>query len=426
MTTQYEAVIFNFLKATDRRSIKIHVFCNGCPENRLDVARAEKYFQQNGFSVTDDWRSADLILFNACGRSHKTAAHSVKLMEEIKEKKTTNQQLIVWGCLPKIEIQAMTEFKDLVALGPNLELLNTAVDSPISFKTVYSNHLGKCLQPKIRKTTILWYEIFLNNLLFNKTVIAWLNYLEGHFNLVQKASTFYIGTGTGCRSKCAYCAINKSRGLLKSKPIENILSEFREGRKLKYNSFSLMGTDVAAYGLDLGYSIVDLLSELIKEEGDFKINLRNLNPYHVIQHIEQLIPIFESGKINYLEIAAESGSNHVLELMNRNYSIEQYCDCVRKIKKASPNIILRTQLIAGFPGETEQDFLDSIALINKVAFDYIEVYEFSLRKGTIAETIEPKVPPEIVRRRYITLCRKALFNRTPQKIKKIIANKIIS
>jgi tRNA A37 methylthiotransferase MiaB len=210
---------------------------------------------------------------------------------------------------------------------------------------------------------------------------------------------------------------------VKSKPIEQVLSEFREGRKKNFKNFSLMGTDVAAYGMDLGYSLADLLKLLVKEEGDFKINLRNLNPYHIKRMLDQLLPIFKTGKIRYIEMAAESGSNHVLKLMNRNYTIEEFIYCVQEIKKACPNIILRTQLIAGFPGETDEDFIESMQLLDVVEFDFVEVYEFSLRSGTAAENIEPKIPDMIKRKRYIRLYRKALINRTPQKVWKLILRK---
>ena len=399
-------------------------FCNGCPENRLDVARSESYLVKSGYALADNWHSADLILFNACGRSQGSTEHSIKTIKKLKETKRANQTLIVWGCLPKIDFGALESYNHLVAVGPNLEFFNSFLNAHNKFEDETVNYLGNCVPPTSKdQKRVFRSEILLHNTFFEKTVLNWLNYLESRFNLVKDGSVYYIGILTGCMSNCAYCAIRKSRGLVKSKPIEQVLSEFREGRKRNFKNFSLMGTDVAAYGMDLGYSLADLLKVLVNEEGDFKISLRNLNPYHVNRMIDQLLPVFKTGKIRYVEMAAESGSNHVLKLMNRNYSIEEFTLCAKLIKEADPNIILRTQLIAGFPGETDKDFIESMRLLDNIEFDYVEVYEFSLRSGTTAEKIEPKVPDVIKRKRYIRLYRKALFNRTPQKIWKLLLRK---
>ncbi len=407
----------------ENRKKLAYVFCNGCPENRLDVARAESYLLKNGYTITDGWHNAELILFNACGRSQGTTSHSIKIITKLTEEKRVDQNLIVWGCLPKIE-PAVLDYKSLVLAGPNLESIHLILKTGDLFEKECANYLGKCCLPTAKdQKRVFRYELLLHNLFFEKTVLSWLNFLESRFNLVKGKSVFYIGIATGCRSNCAYCAIRKSRGLVKSKPLDLILSEFKTGRKNGYNNFSLMGTDVAAYGIDLGYNLVDLLSLLAKETGDFKISLRNLNPYHISRMLDELIPILKTGKIRYIEMAAESGSNHVLKLMNRNYTIEEFIYCAKMIKKANPSIILRTQLIAGFPGETEEDFMESMRLLDVVAFDYVEVYEFSLRYGTTAEKIEPKVPDKIKRKRYIQLCRKALFNRTPEKVWKLLLRK---
>jgi tRNA A37 methylthiotransferase MiaB len=124
--------------------------------------------------------------------------------------------------------------------------------------------------------------------------------------------------------------------------------------------------------------------------------------------------------VTYFETAAESGSNRILKLMNRNYTIEEYKNCINTIRRAYPGIIIRNQLIVGFPTETDDDFEETMKLLDDVVFDYVEVYEYSERPGTLSEKIEPKVPDSVKRQRYIRLYRKALLNRTPRKIKNIL------
>ncbi len=236
-------------------------------------------------------------------------------------------------------------------------------------------------------------------------------------------SIFYIKVSTGCHSNCAYCAIKKSRGMTKSKPIPKVVAEFRTGLQQGFKKFSLLGTDLSSYGMDIGCTLNDLLKELIREKGDFKISLRNINPGNFKRLIDDFLPLLSSNKIEYLEMAAESGSDRIIKLMNRTYTIAEFKEMVSKIRKAYPQFILRTQLIAGFPTETEEEFQETMNLVDDVVFDFVEVYEFSERKGTIAEKLEPKVPDNIKKRRYMKLYRKAILNRTPRKIKHIILNK---
>ena len=116
-----------------------------------------------------------------------------------------------------------------------------------------------------------------------------------------------------------------------------------------------MGTDLGSYGVDINHNLVDLLEKLTMQPGDYRINLRNIHPHHLGSYLDGFFSLLKAKKIPYLEMAAESGSNHVLKLMNRTYTIEEYKEFVDSVRKAYPPIIIRTQLIAGFPGETDQD-----------------------------------------------------------------------
>jgi tRNA A37 methylthiotransferase MiaB len=202
------------------------------------------------------------------------------------------------------------------------------------------------------------------------------------------------------------------------------VGEFQLGLQKGYKKFSLMGTDVGSYGLDINKNLTDLLEEFTALPGDYKIYLRNLHPFHMKNNIAKFTSLLETGKIRYAEMAAESGSNHVLKLMNRQYTIEEYKSLVQAMREAYPQLILRTQLIAGFPAETDADFQETMHLLDDIVFDYVEVYEFSSRPGTSAEKIEPKIPADVKRSRFLKLYRKAVFNRTPRKIKNIFFNRM--
>ena len=150
----------------------------------------------------------------------------------------------------------------------------------------------------------------------------------------------------------------------------------------------------------MGYDLADLLVELIKIKGDYKIGLRNINPAHLIQIFEKLRPVLASGKIWYLSSAAESGSNRILKLMRRRYTIQDFIKIVKILNEEYPNIYFSTQLIAGFPSETEKDFQLSMQLIHELKFDNVEVYKFSPNIGTKAAKMCDQVPERIRLSRY--------------------------
>ncbi len=407
---------------------KVFVVCNGCPENRLDVARAETYFIKNGWTVESNMHKADLILFNACGRSSKTESHSIGVIKEIQSKMNRDQTLIVWGCLPKIDLEGLKkEYRGLISFGSELPELQQMLGLSLPIDKTFANYLGPVWHvTKKNAPEYVRYEGSKVSQIWKKPALLWDGYLNSRFNLVRTKdpSIFYIKISTGCRSNCAYCAVRISRGLTKSKPIQNVVAEFRLGLHEGYKKFSLMGTDPGSYGVDLGCDLIDLLKELTAIEGDYSIFLRNFHPFHLKNMLEGFTEILATKKIKYVELAAESGNNRILKLMNRNYTIEEYKKLINIIREAYPPLIIRTQIIAGFPTETDEEFQDTMKLLDDVAFDYVEVYEFSARPGTVAAKLEPKVSKDVKRQRFLKLYRKAVFNRTSRKVKNILLNRM--
>ncbi len=400
------------------------VLCNGCPENRVDVARAEHYLVENGWVLSNDWHNADLILFNACGQGNESTDHSINIIAEIQKKKKTGQKLIVWGCLPKIDPSAIRAVSDcLISPGTELAEVEQQIGRTSPIDDISANTLSERIPfTKENAGTFVRYQGSKISQLFRRLAVGWDAYINLKFNLLREndSSIFFIKVSTGCMSNCSYCAIKKSRGQTTSKPISLVKVEFQKGLAAHYTQFTLLGTDLGPYGVDLGCSLTDLLRELINIKGNFKINLRNVNPYYIVNNYDDFIELVKSKKIRCIETAAESGSNRILQLMNRRYTIEQYVAVVKGIKRAFPKIILRTQLIAGFPTETEAEFESTLKLLNDVHFDYVEVYKYSDRPGTRSEKIQPKVPDQIKQQRFIKLYAKALLNRTPSKLLKII------
>jgi len=167
---------------------------------------------------------------------------------------------------------------------------------------------------------------------------------------------------------------------------------------------------------------VDLLGEMTKEKGDYRIGLRNVNPYFLCEMFEDLRPFFGSVKIWFLSSAAESGSDRILKLMGRRYQIQDFIKCMRVLNDEYPNILLRTQLLVGFPGETNEDFQMTKKLLDELKLDWVEIYKYSPNSGTPAATMPDQVPEQTKTKRYRQLFLKTRVLSSPRKITQKLAN----
>ena len=387
-------------------SRKACVLCTGCPESRIDSARVQNFLKENGWIITKELEEADLILFRACGLTNNQVENSIQVIRRLKAKKKENAKLIVWGCLPKINRKALRTVYNGVTFGENeVEVLDKILEAKKSIEKIVANFCS----PGLGLQQARMYDTLkiINYPLFKKYWIA------------ENNSIFKIKVSTGCLDNCSFCAVRKSRGQVHSKSIEEVIAEFQDGLKRGYRYFCLLATDSGAYGRDLGYNLVDLLVELTKEKGDYKIGIRNVNPYHLKRMFEDLRPVFASGKIWYLSSAVESGSNRILKLMRRRYKVQDFIKCFRILNNEYPNIYLTTQIMVGFPTETNKDFQLTKHLINKLKLDLVEVYKFSPNKGTSAAKMVDQIPERIKVSRFRQLYLLTTFQHPLRKLRNI-------
>ena len=409
-------------------SQKVCVLANGCPENRIDGARMQEFFRENGWRVAGDYREADLILLTACGLTSSSEDLAIMLISRLKARKKPSADLIVCGCLPKINKERLQEVYDGITFGGDeVERLNEIIEPKIRAQDVHANFLLPVTKNTLFDT---WRALNLRNreilAAIKRQLMVWrLRRLSQAIGVVNP-HTFYIKVSTGCLDACSYCGIRISRGRVKSKPIEGVVREFEEGLSKGYSDFALLGTDLGAYGRDRGTNLTALLGELLKKKGDYKIKIRNVNPRFLIEMFSELREVFQSGKISFLSCSVESGNNRILELMNRGYRIEDFKKAIRTLNSEFPEIPIRTQVMVGFPSETEDEFNDTVRLLDEVTFDFVEVYQFQPRPHTRAARMEGQIPPEVARKRGQKLFMKFLFNDKERKKKECRAKCIIS
>ena len=204
--------------------------------------------------------------------------------------------------------------------------------------------------------------------------------------------------------KCAYCAVKISRGAVKSKPIEEIKAEFIQGLEKGYKEFSFIGTDLGSYGKDLQKDLLTLLKELVSLDGKFKIRLRNVHPQLIINNRAEFVDVTSTGKITHITSAIQHGNDRILGLMNRPYKIKDCKSAFNAIINSCPDLKIRSQLMVGFPGETETEFIDTLRLIDEINLAFVEVYPFSPRVGTLAAKMPNQVSQRTInRRQYLTI-----------------------
>lgn len=375
--------------------MKACVTTNGCPENRVDCAKIEVFLVNNGWTLTTNIIEADLIIFNSCGLTKATENQSINIIKLLRKKKKREARLILTGCLHHIHQARVKEnfqgdifeYNDLGHLSDLLQIGIAPKDLPANYLIPEKLPL---LNIRIKENLSKLLHLNLYSLL-TKLNRKKYKQLWNSINIVQP-NTFYVKVCSGCSKSCSYCAVKLSRGAVKSKPINKIKDEVITGLEAGFKDFALIGTDLGSYGDDCQCDLIELLQELNSIDGNFRIKLRNVHPKLYIHNLPRFLDVLTPGKITYMTSAVQSGNNRILHEMHRGYKIEDFIFAVNSIKAVFPNFMIRTQIMVGFPGESDVDFQDTLQLLDKVQFNFIEVYRYSPRPGTLAATRLNQVP----------------------------------
>ncbi|MDY6821778.1 MAG: MiaB/RimO family radical SAM methylthiotransferase, partial [Deferribacterota bacterium] len=214
------------------------------------------------------------------------------------------------------------------------------------------------------------------------------NYFNSNYRIRTRG---FLKIQDGCDNYCSYCIIPYLRGNLRSKPINDIISEFKDMIHKGYKEIVLVGIHLGKYGIDIGTSLLDLLKILVQVEGEFRIRLSSLEVNEIKEELTSLIK--ENNKIcPHLHIPLQSGSNRILERMNRKYSSEEFVEIVSSIRSELPLLRIGLDVIVGFPGESIDDFNETAAVIDIIKPDYMHIFPYSDRVGTKAYNMKDKVP----------------------------------
>jgi ribosomal protein S12 methylthiotransferase len=217
--------------------------------------------------------------------------------------------------------------------------------------------------------------------------------------VLTPAPTTYLKIQEGCNNRCSYCTIPSIRGPLKSRPPADIEAEFAGLLKQGFREINVVGQDVTSYGKDSGSGIKELIRRLTRTEGDYFIRLLYMHPKGIDDELLDIIGQ-EAHIIKYLDIPVQHSEDRILTSMNRGCSRADLTRLFRRIKEIMPDAALRTTIMVGYPGETEEDFANLSAFVAETRFDNLGAFMYSREKGTRADRITGHVAKGIKKKRY--------------------------
>jgi tRNA A37 methylthiotransferase MiaB len=206
---------------------------------------------------------------------------------------------------------------------------------------------------------------------------------------------YSIRVSWGCSHKCTYCGIRSAVGQFHSKPLETCLDEFRTGLNSGYKEFELIADDVGAYGLDMGKTFPDLLNSLFAIRGNYTMQIWNLAPVWFIKSQETFMTVLKQGRISGIHYPVQSGSSKLLKAMRRYSNTDKIKESVRLMKECHKGLIVTTDIIVGYPGETEEDIAATVDLLRTVQFDSVHIFLYNEVPTADSYAIHPKVPRNV-------------------------------
>jgi len=358
----------------------------GCSTNHAESEVMAGLLKKAEFNIVNDMEKAEIIILNVC--IVKGTANAKKHISELTEyAEENNKKLIIAGCMTK---DAYEEFREI---APDASYINT--DNILNIVEVVE---------ETRHDNNVTMMTTQQDIKINKPRVR------------QNKVTAIIPICNSCTEQCSYCIVKSVKGKLFSYPMQDILDDIRKALNQGAKEIWITAQDTAAYGIDqytkaerlkanlehqpLKSRLPELLRKIIAIEGRFMIRLGMLNPVNAKPIIDELIEVFKSAKMyKFLHIPLQSGSNPVLEKMNRRYTVEDYENIVKRFKKEFPGITIATDIIAGFPGETDAQFTETIFITRKMSPDVLNISRYQDIPKTASSKMKDKVHGNVSKQR---------------------------
>ena len=352
----------------------------GCQQNISDGQRIEGYLEAMGFDFCEETEEADLVLFDTCavrGHAEDRIYGNVGALKAFKARRK-NRIVAVCGCMVQQSFAAEKFRKSY----PHVDL-----------------RFGTHVQHKFPE--LLYGVLSRGERVFD---ISGEGVIAEHIPTRRSGVKGWLPVMYGCNNFCTYCIVPYVRGRERSRDPEDIIAEAKEMISEGYKEITLLGQNVNSYGktLEKPCSFADLLRKINDLPGDFIIRFMTSHPKDLTDGLIDALTDCEKAA-HHLHLPVQSGSNRILKSMNRVYTRERYLELVRKVREKIPDISLTSDIIVGFPGETEEDFADTLSLVKEVGYSALFTFAYSPREGTPAAKMEDQIPGEEKSRRLTAL-----------------------
>ena len=358
---------------------KAYVLTFGCQQNEADSERVRGMARLMGYSVTDNPETASLIVVNTCAVREHAELKALSILGSFKALKQNNPDLIigVLGCMA-----AEPHIAEKIKIS--YPYVSFTLEPTVIYK--FPELLWRALSDKKRSFVYNCDEG---------------NVVEGIAPVRAFGHKAWVSIMYGCNNFCSYCIVPYVRGRERSRDSKEILKECRELVDSGCREITLLGQNVNSYRYDMDFA--SLLESVAKIPGDFIIRFMTSHPKDVS---DRLIEVFGKyiGKIApSFHLPMQSGSNSVLRAMNRTYDIDKYLSTVEKIRASVPDVALTSDIIVGFPGESEEDFSATMSVLQNVRFDMVYSFIYSVREGTRAAGMDCQIPYDVKSERMTRL-----------------------
>ena len=367
---------------------KYHVVTFGCQMNVHESEKISGILEDLGMTLTDKPETADVVVFNTfCIRdgAEDRAFSNISALKKVKAK-NPDMVIVVCGCMPqqkqgKYDFKKKLPFVDIVIGTHNTNML--------------ANYLNQ-----IKKDRKRLYEV----------VDEPIDLTETKNTIRDDKVNAYVNIIYGCNKFCTYCIVPHVRGRERSRPYEDIEQEVKDLISKGYRYITLLGQNVNSYGKDMdnGMNFATLLTKLAQLDGEFKLKFMTSHPIDFNKDVIKVMKQ-EPKVAKCLHLPVQSGNDEILFKMNRHYNIKHYYKLIKATKHAIKNIAISTDIIVGFPNESEKAFEDTLKLIKKVKYDQIFAFMYSKRTGTPASIMDNQIDEDVKNKRLNKLLREQKF-----------------
>jgi len=357
--------------------MKFYIEGYGCSLNLGETEQISGFLKSNGFKKINEIKKADYIIINTCSVKMVTQQRMISRIEKLFIEKKSSAKILVTGCL------GATNPNDIQKINPQIIVLDTKLEKLCEFFGLKK----EAFSPKINEE-------------------------KSH----EKISIIPISVG--CVNNCTYCATKLARSKLHSYPIKEIDNAFKRAI-LTSKEIHITSQDLGCYGFDIGTNLVELIKTLLKNKGDYRIRLGMMSPQHFHKFRNELTDLFKDERLyKFLHLPVQSGSDKILKSMKRDYTSKNFIEEVKFVRKKVNDITISTDIIVGFPGETEDDFKKTLNLIKKTVPEVVNISRYGKRKGTKAAVMPLQLtePEKKERSRILSVLVKELLAKKSKKL----------